>query len=69
LLRRAQITGEFSRSPLQALTVAAFFFALVIFGLNHLARRLERRRPSVALAADLPVEAALVTGAPMGATT
>jgi glutamate transport system permease protein len=69
LLRRAQITGEFSRSPLQALTVAALFFALVIFALNHLARRLERRRPSVALAGDLPVEAALLTGAPMGAAT
>jgi glutamate transport system permease protein len=69
LLRRAQITGEFSRSPLQALTVAALFFALVILALNHLARRLERRRPSVALAGDLPVEAALLTGAPMGAAT
>ncbi|MDQ1426225.1 MAG: glutamate transport system permease protein [Acidimicrobiaceae bacterium] len=66
LLRRAQITGEFSRSPLQALTVAALFFALVIFGLNHLARRLERRRPSVALGRHLPMEAALAAGAPLG---
>lgn len=62
LLRRAQITGEFARSPLQALVVAALFFAVVIFALNHLARRLERRRPASARAAvadalppDLPV--------------
>jgi glutamate transport system permease protein len=62
LLRRAQITGEFSRSPLQALTVAALFYAVVVYGLNHLARRLERGRPGP-LRADLPVETALATTA------
>lgn len=68
LLRRAQITGEFARSPLQALTVAALFFAVVVFALNHLARRLERRGPTRPLpAAALPAETALATGA-TGAT-
>ena len=61
LLRRAQITGEFARSPLQALSIAALFFAVVIFGLNYLARRLERRRPSGSVRAGLPVETALAT--------
>ena len=69
LLRRAQITGEFARSPLQALTVAALFFAVVIFTLNHLARRLERRRPGGPLPVDLPVEAALTAGGSMRAAT
>lgn len=63
LLRRAQITGEFARSPLQALTVAALFFAVVIFALNHLARRLERHRPTPVTQADLPAETLLAAGA------
>ena len=63
LLRRAQITGEFSRSPLQALAVAALFYAVVVFALNHLARRLERGRPSGPLAGDLPIETALAGAA------
>ena len=63
LLRRAQITGEFARSPLQALIVAAAFYAVVIFALNHLARRLERRRRRAGvLPAGVPVETALATG-------
>lgn len=44
LLRRGQITGEFAKNPLQALFVAAVLYAPVIFALNRLARRLERRR-------------------------
>ena len=63
LLRRAQITGEFSRSPLQALTVAAAFFAVVVFALNRLARRLARRRGPSAVRTDLPADIALATGA------
>ena len=41
--------GARDAAALQALTVAAAFFALVVFGLNHLARRLERGRPRPAL--------------------
>ena len=63
LLRRAQITGEFSRSPLQALTVAAAFFAVVVFALNQLARRLGRRRMASVVRGDLPADVALATGA------
>ena len=64
LLRRAQITGEFARSPLQALIVAAAFYAVVIFALNHLARRLERRRRGGggAIPAAVPIETVLATG-------
>lgn len=66
LLRRAQITGEFARSPLQALAVAALFFAVVIFALNHLARRLERHRPTPLATAELPAETLLTSGAAGG---
>lgn len=69
LLRRAQITGEFSRSPLQALVVAAAFFAVVIFALNHLARRLERHRPDSPLPVGLPAETTLTLATAVDAPT
>ena len=43
LLRRGQITGEFAKNPLQALFVAGALYAPIVFVLNRLARRLERR--------------------------
>ncbi|MCC6438643.1 MAG: amino acid ABC transporter permease [Acidimicrobiales bacterium] len=58
LLRRGQITGEFAKNPLQALFVAAVLYAPVIFVLNRLARRLERRRRGPA--APVTVDGALL---------
>ncbi|MEZ5231121.1 MAG: amino acid ABC transporter permease [Acidimicrobiia bacterium] len=58
LLRKGQITGEFAKNPLQALFVAAALYAPVIFVLNRLARRLERR--PAARPVNLPAEGGAV---------
>lgn len=44
VLRRGQITGEFAKNPLQALFVAGALYVPIVFVLNRLARKLERRR-------------------------
>lgn len=44
LLRRARITGEFYRNPLQALAFVAVVYVVVNFALSTTARRLEDRQ-------------------------
>jgi glutamate transport system permease protein len=44
LLRRARITGEFYRNPLQAFAFAAVVYVIVNFALSTTARRLEDRQ-------------------------
>ena len=67
LLRRGQITGEFGKNQLQALTVVAGLYLVVNFTLSQVARRLEvrqRRRYSASGIAVAGVEdLAVVTAA------
>jgi glutamate transport system permease protein len=44
LLRRGQITGEFGKNPLQAITVVAAMYLVVNLVLSRVARRLEVRQ-------------------------
>lgn len=67
LLRRGQITGEFGKNPLQALFVAGCLYAPIVFALNRLARRLERRRNRSPVFAEVgaKLEAEAVLPAPL----